>query len=140
MLCKIFILKSLEKLYKTINESISLNGLQTFFTQRALKGKLDIKENSQSTLNSLEGHLKDTWALRHLRHLGTRALEELEHSKDTWVLEHSRHLGTQAPRHSGHRTLGQSRNWRHFNWQTQHRDMFKQSKMAWNRVILIIKP
>ena len=103
MLCKIFILKSLEKLYKTINESISLNGLQTFFTQRALKGKLDIKVNSQSTLNSLEGHLKDTWALRYLRHLDTRALEELEHSKDTWVLEHSRHLGT---RHPGTQAIG----------------------------------
>ena len=58
--------------------------LQNFFSQRALKGKLE----------TLQGRSKGTWALGHskgartLGHLGTWALKQL----NTWALEG--HLGT----------------------------------------------
>ena len=62
---------------------------QTFLTRRTLKGHL-------STPRELQEHCKGTWALEHLRHLGTRrALEHLgtqgtwalAHLKETWALE-----------------------------------------------------
>ena len=40
--------------------------------------------------------MKETWALGHSRHLGTRSLEALRYSKGTWALMHLRHLDTRA--------------------------------------------
>ena len=58
---------------------------QTFFTQRALKGHL-------STQKAVQGHLgsQDTQALKHLKHLGTLAVEYWRHSgtQDNWELRH----------------------------------------------------
>ena len=88
-------IKLLTRLFFSIN--------QTFFTQRALKGKLGTKRALQGhSLSSLQGHQKGSWALGHTKHFGTWALE---HSKDTWVLGHSEHSGTSALRHLGTRTL-----------------------------------
>ena len=86
--------------------------LQTFFTQRALKGKLGTLRAIQGHCKALEGHSKGTWALAHSRHLGTWALEDFSYSDtqkalrhwgthDTWAHGNS---GTWALGHSGTRT------------------------------------
>ena len=78
--------------------------LQTFFTQRALKGKL-------GTLRAIQGHCKGTRRALE-RHLGTRALKDFSYSDtqkalrhwgthDTWAHGNS---GTWALGHSGTRT------------------------------------
>lgn len=64
---------------------------QTFFTRKALKGKL-------TTPRALEGGL-GTRAVKALGHLRNPALEVLGNSKDTWALGHSRHFVTWALRH-----------------------------------------
>ena len=89
--------------------------LQTFFTQRALKGKLGtpraIQGHCKGTRRTLERHL-GTRALGHSRHLGTWALEDFSYSDtqkalrhwgthDTWALGNS---GTWVLGHSGTRT------------------------------------
>ena len=86
---KICILKSFKKLYKTIKESISWCCRRCLLKIRHSR----VPQRHSNGTWTLE-YLKDTWALGHLRHLGTQALETLRHSRhlSTWIL---RHLGTQ---------------------------------------------
>ena len=85
---KICILKSFKKLYKTIKESISWCCRRCLLKIRHSR----VPHRHSNGTWTLE-YLKDTWALGHLRHLGTQALETLRHSRhlSTWIL---RHLGT----------------------------------------------
>ena len=98
----IYILKCFQKLYKTINQSISCNLTDFFYskcTERALK--------RQQKGNVALGYLKDTSAVEHLRNPGTRTT--LGH-QGNWVLGHLDtqtfgHLGTEARRYSDTWTL-----------------------------------
>ena len=82
---KICILKSFKKLYKTIKESISWCCRRFLLKIRHSR----VPQRHSNGTGTLE-YLKDTWALGHLRHLGTQAFETLRHSRhlSTWVLRH----------------------------------------------------
>ena len=91
--------------------------LQTFFTQRALKGHF------KGTLKSPQGHL-GTRALRDSRHLSTwlvtRALEALKGHLGTRALIASAHLGNWSLEgHLGTQVFGHSRFLRHFIYHTR---------------------
>ena len=85
MLCKICILKSFVKLYKTINESISCNIAEFFHSQ-------SYQRYSKGTRGAL-GHswIQGTWALDHLRQSGTRRALGYSGTQDNWALGQSRH-------------------------------------------------
>ena len=90
----ICILKNLQKLYKTISESISCNISKNFSYSKSTQREI---RHSKGTPRAL-GHLG---TLRALMHLGTQSTWTLDHSGTcTWALVG--HLGIQALRHLRH--------------------------------------
>ena len=86
---KVCILKSFQKLYKTINQSISCNVPDFFLLEEHSKANWVLKRHSKGTWAL--GHSKSTWALGQSRNLVSRALKW---HLSTWALEW--HLGTRA--------------------------------------------